>query len=119
MSAIVSLDKDVYCFLDGAFFEVVMASIESTDPPVAAALETAIAINFILLEHQEPETREKLRRLIHERFEELLRRGADDPLMKDREDSWLRAYKEQAQAVVHMFRTGTSPPPPDRPVRAK
>ena len=119
MSALISIDKDVCCFLNGALFEVVLTSIRSTDPPVAAALEVAIAVDFILLEREEPETREKLRRLIHDRFEELLRRGADDPLMKDREGSWLRAYKEQAQAVVHMFRTGTSPPPPDRPERAK
>ena len=118
MSAIVSLDKDVYCFLDGAFFEVVMASIESTDPPVAAALETAIAVNFILLQHQEPETREKLRRLIHERFEELLRRGADDPISKEHEGIW-PWYEKSVEEVVHMFRTGTSPPPPDRPVREK
>ncbi len=118
MSALISIDDDVYCFLNGAFFEVVMTSIKSTDPPVAAALEEAIAVNFMQLECEEPETREKLRRLIHERFEELLRRGADDPISKEYDTVWPR-YKESVEEVVHMFRTGTSPPPPDGPVRAK
>jgi hypothetical protein len=118
MSALISLEKGVSCFLNGALFEVVLTSIRSTDPPVAAALEVAIAVDFILLERQEPETREKLRRLIHERFEELLRRGADDPISKEHEGIW-PWYEKSVEEVVHMFRTGTSPPPPDGPVRAK
>ncbi len=118
MSALISLEKGVSCFLNGALFEVVLTSIRSTDPPVAAALEEAIAVNFILLEREEPETREKLRRLIHERFEELLRRGADDPISKEYDTVW-PSYKATVEEVVHMFRTGTSPPPPERPERAK
>ena len=119
MSALLKIEDDVFCFLNGAFFEAVMMSIETSDPAVAKTLEEAIAVNFLLLPFEETETRAKLRKLVHDRFEELLRRGVDDPIMKHHEGSWLRFYKEETEAVVHMLRTGTSPPPPYGPVRAK